>query len=613
MKLAIALLAAAVLLSRAGADEAAARARYERCRAVEESIAPQVALARAAYLEDLKRCAAEGLMTVKASERAAQHLARFVASMEASYLPGGSRAPDRFRSGRTEYGLDNRTELDHLLVPQEAELATNPAWEPFQRQLRALDAVQKEIVPALQSTACDYAVEVWLAAKKPSDLEPAVRALADARASVSGMDWWIAAQHLSGASFGPGSVERLRGPDGRMIAAELYQLWSIVGAPVPWLLPDPVADPAGYAAARADWRALNQIRHSFVKRPAVIARFLEMERRLADELEKRRAALHEAMLRNASAKEFDGLLKQFTSLQPPPPEVPARPQSGFSRQNIGRSPPNYRDLIEARTSSPLPAQQRGMPRPERSPKILAYSWWLGIRQTEEAGEETPAALTKKEIESQLAPLPKSLREALAARHSTVPLPASASPPVDSPPATPLAALLAALERVPSNESARSLLAAWHRFDGAKGEVDSPDGNSMRPVWFALASGADGARLFTLRDRAADAVLAGISENAPSAEWPLEGRIRAMIASACLAGEFGKATRLLALDRVCGALDPDEYAAFRRACDVFERAVKMAGAGDRDRARKVCVDLIRTNLTPDIANLAARMVAEGKLK
>ena len=614
MKLAMALLAAAALVSQAGANEAAARARYERCKEVEESIAPQVALERAAYLEDLKRCAADGLITAQASERAAQHLQRFVATMKEVNLPGHPNSPNRFKDGRNELYTDRRTELNHLLIPQEAELASNPAWEPFQRQLRALDAVRKEIVPALQSAASDYAVEVWLAAKKPSDLAPAVRALADARASISGWDWGMAAQKLSGASFPPESIERLRGPDGRMMAAELYQIWSIVGAPVPWLLPDPVTDPAGYAAARADWRALNQIHHSFVKRPAVVARFLEMERRLSDELETRRAALHEAMLRNASAKEFDGLLKQFARLQPPP-EVPARPQSGFPRQNIGRSSPDYREMIAARNPGPPDFGQRGMRRPEDSPELRAYSWWLGFRRAEEAGDAGRVALQKKELDDQLAPLPGTLRAALAARYATAPV--SAAAPVATVEATPLAALLTALEKVPPQLSVGPLLAAWRQIDGLKSRVETGGGTPMSPVWFALAAKADGMQLFALRDRAAETVLAEFAGNAPrknsSADAPLDVRLRELIAAACLAGEFENASRLLALDEACGALDPEDHAAYRRAGGIFQQARQMARDGQEDRARKACVSLIRASRLPEISDFAARVLVEGKLK
>lgn len=542
-------------------------------------------------------------MTARASKAATQHLARFVATLEELNVSERPHAPGRFKDGRSE--------LDLLLIPQEAELSSNPAWEPFQQRLRALDAVQKEVIPALQSAVCDYAVEVWLTAKKSADLESAVRALANAKAPISHSDWWVAAHRLSGGSALPASIESLRGPDGRMMAVEVYEILSIIGVQSPLLLPDPVSDPAGYAAVRADWQALKKMSFSFVQRPVVAARFSEMERKLESELEARRAALHEAMLSNATAKEFDSLLKRFVNLLPTLPETAAKAPTGLAFQRIGTAPPNYRDLIDVRNANSPSSQRIGRPEAKPSPEILAYRWWLGLRQTEEAGEKKSAVLTKEEIDGHLTPLPKSLRDSLAARHTTAP--ASAPPPPVPVASTPLATLLATLKNRLSNESVGPLLAAWRRFDGAKGGVETSDGNNFRAVWFALAREAGGVRLFTLRDRAAETVLAEISENAVAKTRPagasLEAQIREMLASACLAGNFEKTSRLLALDRACGALDPDEHAAYREACDVFQKARKMAKNGHEDRARRACVNLIRKNGVPEISDLAARM-ADG---
>ena len=608
MKLVVALLAGAVFLSRADADTATARAWYERCREVDESIAPQVAVERAAYLEDLARCATDGTMTAEAANQAAERLERFLAAMNQANLAAMPHAPRQSR--------ESQSELDLLLSSENAALFNDDAGYRLLRQLRVLDRVKREVVPVLQLAACDYAMEAWLVAKKPSDLEGAVRALADVRATVSGWDWGMVAQELGRGSVSRETAWRLRGADGRNAVAELYETQSIVGAPVPFLFPDPGADPAGYAVARADWQALKRINHGFVKRPPVVAHVAELERRLAVELETRRAALQVAMRRHASAKEFDGLLKQWTSLQAAPAGTPRRPQGGYAPQNAGRKPADYREMIAARNSGPPDFGQRGGPKLEGSPELRAYSWWLGFRRAEEAGDPEGVALKKVELDDQLAPLPGTLREAISARYATVPV-STAAPPVTTTEATPIAALLAALEKVPRQLSTGPLLTAWRQIGGAKSRVETDARTSTSPIWFGLAATADGAQLFALRDRAAETVLAEISRNTPqkisSVDAPLDVRLREMIASACLAGEFENASRFLALDEACGALDPDEHAAWRRACGIFQQARQMARDGRGDDARKACVSLIRANRLPEISDVAARVMAGGKLK
>ena len=191
------LLAGVALLSHADADEGAARAWYERCRAVVESIEPQAELERTAYLEDLSQCAAEGKMTAEDAHSAAQRLEGFLSAVRQEELSGRPQAPGHRKDGKSE--------IEMLLLPETTGLFNHPAGLRFQRQLRALDVVQKEAIPALQAAACDYAVEVWLAAKKPSDLEPALRALTVAKATISGVEWWIASGSRAGASFAPGT------------------------------------------------------------------------------------------------------------------------------------------------------------------------------------------------------------------------------------------------------------------------------------------------------------------------------------------------------------------------------------------------------------------------
>ena len=506
--------------------------------------------------------------------------------------------------------------------PTDPTAATQPVFSWLKARFTILEATRKKLLEAMCRTAIDQAESAWLSAKTATDLDAAIRGLAETKA-VLDFKW---GQLITARNQGLSYTETFaKWPELAEGVWDFRDCWSIIASPQPLVLPDPVDDPAAFAVARRKWLGLTTgpvSPQSFLKRPAVARRFAELDDRFRAEFAQILEFLNAAILREAPAAEFE---KEFGRLQrhvitanaadrmvrPSPPQSPFDPTSD--------TPPDYRTRLSNRQPG-LPGPP--MPGAPTNPELkwtADFAGWLAWRRAVETGNAEKIETARRALLTKVREFKPRVAEYLSQRLA----PPTKPPPSPSrtlrlnaniPQTAVIADMVAALRQRTADDRAvaldpavSKLITMWLDFDRGDTTSTSTEEQSSA-VWSQIAAGIHGSAILELRDRAARAVIVRfVPELAGAAELPLLPLLRKALEISVAREDFSAATKILTLDAISSVLFDSDRRAWTETITESKRAVERTSAGDPS-ARTAWIQLLRTTSSP-----AAAMVAVHKLK
>ena len=518
----------------------------------------------------------------------------------------GESVPDWVRPGR-EIGWRRLVPLAARQTDPTA--ATEPVFLWLKSRMAVLELTRSTVLERIYRIAIEQSESAWLSAKSAADLEPAMRGLHEAKAAV-GFKWGQLSRSQGYGYFPdpPGPPFRARGiPEDEW---DFKDCWSIVASPEPLLLPDPVADPAGFAKARQTWQALVKGSQRFLKRPAIARRFAELDDRFRAEFSDIQQQLNAAILRDAPAAEFEREFKRLQShviaanppARPPAFRPPQSPQSD--------TPPDYRDALR----NPQPGSPPGPP-PETELRWNGnYAGWLEWRQAVEAGDAKRIETARKALLAKAGEFQPRVAAYLAKRLAPparpLPPPPATTAEEIAPKTAAVAELVAALrQRAAENPDANvsKLIQTWLKFDRGDSATVSKEMH-FAPLWSAIAAGTDGRALLELRDRAARGALARlVPELAGATGTPLVPLFRKALEISIAREHHDLAGQILDLDTIASVFPDSDRAAWN------DTMARWKQAADAASARSAWIPLLHTTISPAAAALAVEKIKANIVK
>ncbi len=589
---ALVLLAASCLLGGTGrAAENTALERGKRAQEILRELDAEAVVERDVFCEELDR----GIER-KAWDDWEKEMA--LGKMRAAFRLNEGEPPHAPNWGRSR---DDLTVARDLLVSGDPDAATAPLLTWLAQRVETLGDVRNAARRDLCAAAVDYAEEIWLAARTPADLDPAIRVLQQARLSIE-MSWGIVNQARGQGGTNPPRNNSRPGSLLEREAVDIYDFLSVLMSPEPFFLPDPAEHPAAFAAGHALWPDLARIGHAFTLRPAIADRHQRHAAVYQNLLLTAGRRLHELIEQNAPAAEFEPPYLQWLALTTQPPPAPQPP--AYRKPGETYHIDDYRNLA----ARGQPRRDVGQSRPP--PEAAAYRAWLTLRQAEEAADREKIRVARADLKKESATLPDSTSAYLAARDRTD----AKHPPKTDEKAAPADALLARLRGFLSQENdgdssaAKALLDAWEALrNDADARPPAEAISSLAEYWAALSMHPGSRTLFALRDRAARQLLARLypAEAAlPTSTTPLITELRERLTAALTGGSAELAGKLLALDAAGTFLPPAEHQAWARDSVILREAAALLAAGERDSARLTYTSAIRQLTEPALGEFAA---------
>ncbi len=503
-----------------------------------------------------------------------------------------------------------RSLLERGTPPRAPLSATQPVFSWLSTRLRAMDELQKATARVMLEMAIQHAEERWLSAKNAADLDPAVRDLTSTKAAL-GFRWRT---NSWPGNFRPPEPPRFSRAVFSLGIEDFSDCWSIVGGPEPLLLPDPATDPAAFAKVRETWLLLTKGPQQFLKCDAVARRFAELDAVFQARFGEIERWLDEAILREASAAEFErefARLKSHVLPEWSPEEVARRkysPPNPPPKPGVEKAP-DYRDTLAAQ--SRLPPGTIQPPRRESLRWRGDFAAWLEWRQAVEAGNAERTEKAGNALLGKAGVFEPRVAAFLQKRLTSPP----ASPLAPEPgvgkisaqnPA--IAELTNALRRRAPDTRADSapniaaLVEAWLRFDRGE-DAENPRHALFAQVWLWIASRADGIPLCALRDRAARSALARLlpAQTEPDT-IPLTQIFRRALEASIAQEAHDSTAHILALDSIACILTDEEKEAWWQTLDRLKTA-KSQSTERGASARQSWLDVLRTSDSPAAATLA----------
>lgn len=594
---------------------------FARCLEIASDIPAQVRVERAACSSMLAAGLEAGWWTEEGKRVAEDWLSYLFADDEEGMPPV---LPSYLRPE-----MEWRRMMDRVVQGSDPTADTAPVLAWMQGRLRALHALRGDALRAANRIVIERAERAWLSARSPADLEAVVRDLVQLK-SVLGFRWGELARQgeshftfplrplLSNLTF---SAEELQ---------EFHDCWSIIASPEPLLLPDPDANPAGFAKARRDWLMLRPGSQGFLKRPVVASHFAKLDGRFRAAFLASQRKLDAAILRDAPAAEFEKELARLRSfaIATPPPGGAAMPAMGPRPPNPNSDiPPDYREKVKARRD-PLP--------PDFEMRWASdYAGWLAWRRAREAGDPAQIEQARRALLTKLKDFRTPIAAFLTSRLVAPDQPISPAKPPGTAPASPAAAALAAALRsgdskdgtvaadaaavlaaalgvgdskagaVAADAGIAALIEAWAALE-QPGVPARPETSTFAPHWHRIATRPDGRALLELRERAAREALARIvPEVVQDDEKPLSVLFRQALENAISREALDVAGRLLALDRLSPVLHDAERNAWAQAIELVKRAESFPPGNGSAGARMAWMQLLQATDSPAAGALAVR--------
>ena len=592
---ALAIFATCWTLCTAGqAEENATLERFNRAHETLDGLGPEVIVERAIFRAELDHGIAIKAWTKQDKETALERMRSAFELPDDEKIDGPGFVPPWFSmSGARE-----------TLRSGPPSLPTAPLLDWLGWRVGALREVREQARRTLRAAALDCAETAWLSARDPADLEPAIRQVNEARISFDKM-WGIVNQ-----ARGPGSVsppyDPRRNPEmvSTREAVDVYDFLSVLMSGDPFFLPDPVENPAGFAAGRAIWPDLVQMGHAFTLRPAIAARFHRYNTTFSNLQTATGRRLNELIEHNASAAEFEPHYNQWRALANLEKQPRRPPLRGTTRDTPAAD--DYRDLAARSRASHAAFTIFSPP-----PASAAYAAWFDLRKAEEAAEPDRIEKAQAAMNKERASLPLSTATYLTARIHPVPeVPADLAPKDDNPVDALIARLRSGMEQNANRPrgDARALGAVWEALRNGTAAPSNEVRELPNDHWTAFSILPGSSTVFALRDRAARQLLARFypaDAALVTSVTPLATEFRERLTTALTTGSVSLTGKLLALDAAGNFLPPTEHLAWAHDAAMLRNAATLLAADQRAAARTAYLQAIQQLSEPSLGEFAAR--------
>jgi len=451
---------------------------------------------------------------------------------------------------------------------------------------------------------CEAAVllaeDVWLNARTPADLAPAVRAIDYVRRGAR-VQWNSFANQPFSTVLSPirqpGVVGPVVSPEVVMTAMHFR---SVIGIPKPLLLPDPDKDPAAFWEASREWKAMVTMKHRFVLRPRIAERFAELNARYQSRMNEVRQRLERMILANAPAGEFENALRDF-----PEKAIPfQRPNPQPNPAQMPRANPSYRDFIAAGVR----------PGVSEVSAYTAFAKWFNLRLAEESGDQQTLQSAVKQLEMASKGFTPEVAKFVSKRLSRIPTaerkegggdqdklgPSSGNPVNDL-----IAALAAKADWEPLAE-------AWRRVREGDATPTRETAPFANPNWRLIACVPGNSGLIDLREQATRQALASITKiPAKKDAEPIATLLIESFEEALSTGAKSRARQFLQLDAASGTLRPDEHLAIRQVVELLPDPADPALQQDKSAIDKQLRALLAQATSPAAARFAADQLKKAR--
>jgi hypothetical protein len=568
-------------------------APFEEARTVYEGIFDAVVIERKICEEELARGVRLGTWNeAEQREGAAWLQASFdaISQIQVSKLDPQSQVPLDPRWTYLKQRLDEYRGVTAL---------NNAACVEFSRRVQSLDHARSVAAMRMCEAAIFLAEDVWLNAKTPGDLAPAVRAIDYVRRG-GRIQWNSYANQPFGREL-PQPWQPGLGPSvSPEVVLTAIHFRSVICIPRPLLLPDPDQNPAGFWEASKDWKAMVAMKHRFVLRPRIAERFAELNARYQAKMSEVRQQLDRMILTNAPAAEFENAFRNF--LEKPTPSQRPNPQPNPSQ--MPRDNPGYRDFIAA-------GVRLGMP---EGSAYTAFEKWRNFRLAEESGDQQTLQSAVRQLQMASNGFTPEVAKFVSQRLSRIPTaerkagggdqdelgPSSGNPVNDL-----IAALAAKADREPLAE-------AWRRVREGDASPTPETAPFANPNWRLIAGVPGNAGLIDLREQATRQALASITKiPAKKDAEPIAMLLIESFEKALSTGAKSRARQLLQLDSASGSLRPDEHLAIRQVVELLPDPADPAVQQDKSAIDKQLRALLSQVTSPAAARFAADQLKKSR--
>jgi hypothetical protein len=574
-------------------------APFEEARAVYDGIFDAIVVERKICEEELARGVQQGTWT-EAEQREG------VAWLQASFDAVSQIRVSKL-DAQSEVLADPRWNLlkEQLNQHRGVTALNNAACVEFFSRVVWLDDARNVAAMKMCEAAILFAEDVWLDAKTPADLAPAVRAIDYVRRA-GRVQWDSYAKQPFGRIrkipshliTGPGVTQE--------VVETAMHFRSVIGIPKPLLLPDPDQNPTAFWEVSKQWQAMVAMKHLFVLRPRIAGRFAELNARYRARMEAVRKRLDRMILTDAPVGEFENALQDFPEKpvfpSPPSPSSPPDPRSN-PMQPPGTNP-SYLDLIpKAPISHIFPGERH-----------TAFARWLDFKRAEESGDDGKLRTAAAELEKARTGMTPEvakfvagrLNKALAVENEESVEPIKLGPPSGNP-AKDL------IEALALQQDAAPLAEAWQRVvDGDASPIPEMPTFS-RPIWRDIVVATEGSKVIDLREQATRQALASITKSASvdNDTEPVATKLIEAFEKAFSAGDKTQARRLLQLDMASSGLPYDLHLSLRRIVELLPDAADPTLEQDKTAITRQLRALLSQATSPAAARFASEQLKKER--
>jgi hypothetical protein len=359
------------------------RAFLEQCSAVQQEIYEQRRLLNELFEEQLREGVETGAWSDGDRVVALDSHAEILTPVPAEI----SNTSDALRRSRAKRASDRPR-----VYPIATLRATTAIESWFLLHRYHLDGLFDSVTHWQAGVALEYAENVWLNAQKAEDLAVAVRPLLDARER--GLRWPMNALMRRSSGAPPRHFAGVR-PSLQADAVHTFDAWTIVASPDGLLPPDPeTASAAEFYQWRDTWNAVLQVRNTFLARPGIAARSIEVQAKRNAAEASGMDAVNQLILADAPVAAIEEPLKSIRYLVGGI-VLPGRPSAPNSA-SPGGEVRDYRDLLRDVSSGRpgLPLQLPGISSDWFGACNLYLRWRKAAESRSEDLEKTRSELQK---------------------------------------------------------------------------------------------------------------------------------------------------------------------------------------------------------------------------